>query len=50
MSLIYEELKLLKTNYNIEIFPPSQNPMEKIADQYRMFILIKSQEISIIKY
>lgn len=43
MNNIYNELlEIIKdNNINIEIFPPSQNPIEKIANKYRMFIMIK---------
>lgn len=44
MNNVYLELKILKETFNIEIFPPSQNPIERIANKYRMFILIKSKE------
>lgn len=44
MNNIYLELKKLEINFNINVFPPSQNPIERIANKYRMFILIKSQE------
>jgi primosomal protein N' (replication factor Y) len=41
MNNIYLELKNLKNN-DLEIFPPSNNPIERISGKYRMFILIKS--------
>jgi primosomal protein N' (replication factor Y) len=45
MNNIYLELKILQTNTDIKVFPPSANPIERIANKYRMFILIKSREI-----
>ena len=44
MNNVYLELKILQKTYNIEIFPPSANPIERINNEYRMFILIKSKE------
>jgi primosomal protein N' (replication factor Y) len=42
MEEVYNKLLLIDNNNQyIEIFPPSKNPIEKISDKYRMFIMIK---------